>query len=194
MAIEIKFDKTHKCSIKQGTIDNIKEIWNCYKSFIEKPYKQELAEQEAKYEKTSNIELNNDVPSAVDLMNELVDTSKTEEQEERDNKINYIVSCFRRMSYYSPTSYDKYNIENRNCINKIIDNHYELFKDYVKEYNEDDKEYFPIAQTPKTFIEKIDKIQNYFIRKQQVKQGTIQKVNEMIKKNMAQNQNESSPF
>lgn len=194
MAIEIKFDKTHKCSIKQGTIDNIKEIFNCYKSFIEKPYKQELAEQEAKYEKTSNIELNEDVPTAVDLMNELVDTSKTEEQEERDNKVNYVVACFRKMSYYSPMSYDKYNIENRNCINKIIDNHYELFNDYVAEYHKDNKEYFPIAQTPKTFIEKIDKIQNYFIRKQQVKQGTIQKVNEMIQKNMEQNQNESSPF
>lgn len=194
MAIEIKFDKTHKCSIKKETIDNIIEIWNCYKSYKKKPYKQELAEKEAEYEKTSNIELEENIPTAVDLMNELVDTTKTAEQEERDNRINYVVSCFRRMSFYSPASYDKYNIENRNCINKIIDNHYELFQDYVKEYHNDDKEYFPIAQTPKTFIEKIDKIQNYFVRKQQVKQGTIQKVNEMIEKSMAQNQNESSPF
>lgn len=183
MAIEIKFDKTHKCSIKQGTIDNVIEIINCYKSFLNKPYKQQLAEKEAEYEKTSNIQLNEDIPTAVDLMKEFVEPNKTNNDVdiERQRKINDVVIKFRSLSFYAPASYDKYKAEDRKAINEIVDNHYELFLQYVDEFFTKDKEYFPTAIKPKTFIEKLYKIQNYFIRKQKKENGTIINVVEKFK-------------
>lgn len=167
--VKIIFDKNNSVYISKKTIDDLVNVLKVFKKWR---YGDDTISPKAPLE-TKETEVEKDIDN-INLMEELNVAQNDTEQKYED-----IVYKFRKMSYYNFDSFSKYDKANKDAIIQIAENKntLELFNKYFDEYMIHKGEpYFVMCIKPKTFIEKIEKVENYFTRKEESaikkKQGT----------------------
>lgn len=167
--VKIIFDKNNSVYISKKTIDDLVNVFKVFKKWR---YGDEAISPKTP-DKAEEKEVEKDIDN-INLMEELNVIENNTEQKYED-----IVYKFRKMSYYNCDSFSKYDKANQEAIKKIAENNntLELFNKYYDEYLiHKGEQYFVMCVKPKTFIEKIEKVENYFTRKEEraikEKQGT----------------------